>query len=153
MKESINYIDNQIDPNIILDYLLITKSLTLKEFSQLTRFFMKYIDETNLSTDEKCLIAIYLAFADVIMPEGKNHSCTGKRKTLQKYYFNNYKDCSNETNQKIAIIYKNYYDKKIIEENDREKRFLEENYPDIYQEIIELRKVKEKKKSKLRKQE
>ena len=151
MKDSINYSDKEIDPRIILEYLSSEESLTLSEFSQLTRFFIKYIDETDLSVDEKCLIATYLSFADVIMPEGKNHSCAGKRQQLQQYYFNNYKDCSIETNRIIADNYKMYYDQKIKQENERDEKRIENYHPEIYQEIVETRKKREKQKTKKRK--
>lgn len=145
------YIPDYMDPKIILEYLSTAETLTLSEFSRLTHFFLKQADKDDLTIDEKCLMSTYLAFIDIMMPEGKNHSCTGKRKTLQQYYFNNYKGCSNETNQEIANLYKAYYEKRIAEENERDEKIMESYHPEIYNEMIELRKQKENKKVKIRK--
>ena len=151
MKGSIAYNDDQIDPKIVLNYLSTAETLSLSEFSRLTHFFLRQADKDDLTIDEKCLMATYLACADVIIPESKHHSCIGKRKVLQQYYFDNYESCSIETNRIIADKYKEYYDKKITQENEREEQFLGNYYPDIHDEIIELRKTKEKKKNKTRK--
>ena len=151
MKDSIIYSDEQIDPKIILEYLETTEVLIISEFSQLTRFFKNHIDETDLTIDEKCLIATYLACANVKMPAGKNHSCTGKRNMLKQYYFDNYKSCSINTHKIIADKYKIYYDQKISLENERDEQRIKNYHPDIYDEIVESRKEKEKKKSKTRK--
>ncbi len=151
MKDSIVYSDKVIDPRVILEYLETTEILTLKEFSQLTRFFKNHIDETDLTIDEKCLIATYLSCANVIMPEGKNHTCAGKRNMLKQYYFNNYQDCSIETNRIIADKYKKNYNQKIELENELVEKRIENYHPEIYQEIVETRKKKAKQKTKNRK--
>ena len=143
MNESIVHSDKVLEPKIILEYLITEETLTLSEFSKLTRFFLKHIDETDLTVDEKCLIATYLAFSNITMPEGKNHSCTGKRNKLKQYYFNNYQDCSVETNRIIADKYKKNYDQKIELENELIEKRIENCYPEIYNEMIELRKQKE----------
>ena len=119
------YIPDYMDPKIILEYLSTAETLTLSEFSRLTHFFLKQADKDDLTIDEKCLMSTYLAFIDI--------------------------RCSNETNREIANLYKAYYEKRIAEENERDEKIMESYHPEIYNEMIELRKQKENKKVKIRK--
>ncbi len=129
--------------NKMLTYLSKVHVFESRIFDMYFNYFDKQKDLDELSLDEKVVLAGYLLDIDVTLSKGKYLGYPGKKSQLLDYYQSNIKYASDEALELLS----EHVDRQKDYEKKLQEREVKEKYPDIYNELIELRKVVNKNKT------
>ena len=96
-----------------------------------------------LSSDEKCMMAYFLSQVDIDLVDEDEHDYNSMKYDLFNYYLANYDSCSVKAKEEMML-----YDSKMIKKRSLRKKVNQEDYvrlncPDIYEELMILRKENE----------
>ena len=119
-----------------IEILANTYELRSDYYEMYYKYFDKEKDLDNLTIDEKVEISGYLIDMDVYLHNGKFHGYGGKREKLFNYFCDNVDQASDETLDKVE----KHASKQKERRREAQELEIKEKYPEVYKELMDLRK-------------
>lgn len=125
--------------DVIHTYLSQLKEMDSSTFASFFDYFSYHVQQSTYSNDDLCRLASYLIHLNVNLASDKYHGFPGKKMALLNYFHDHFSLCSDDAKNDIYFYQEEmqkYYKQKKKEQGEKELR---EHYPELYQELIELR--------------